>query len=135
MEKKERNSRIAKLYVDNGYDIDRTLAIIETIPELMQTFVNKNLRKSVIGVLNYMQVWKKLPPKEKIVKDTGPTKKELATDFCDLLGIKAADVPTLLNMRKSEISRLIDAIDDLAVEIMADTADDFAAVNLEEETS
>ena len=110
MEKKERNSRIAKLYVDNGYDIDRTLVIIETIPELMQAFNGKNLRKSVIGVLNYMQVWKKLPPKEKIVKDNGPTKKELATDFCSLINIGLADVPTLLNMRKSEISKMISAI-------------------------
>ena len=110
MDKKERNGRVVKIYTDNGKDIDRTVSIIETIPELAKAFNGKNIRRSTMGILQVAKVWEKLPEKPKAPKDNGPTKKELATEFCRKLEIDLADVPTLLNMKKAEIKILIDAI-------------------------
>ena len=107
IDKKERNSRVIKLYTDNGKNIDEVVKIIATIPELAATFHGKNVRKSCIGILNTVAgLWQKLEKPATQKKDE-PTKKEMLAVFCELLGIELSDFPTLLNLRKIEIARLI----------------------------
>ena len=118
MDKKDRNSRVVQIYTDNGKNIDETVKIIEKIPELAKTFAGKNMRRSCIGILGTVPgLWVKLEKPVKKVKDE-PTKKELATIFAGLIDSEISEFPTLLNMKKVEIARLISAVNSVISESM-----------------
>lgn len=110
MEKKERNAKVKKIYIDDAnYNIDETVKIIEKIPELAKEFNGKSIRRSCMGILQSLQVWRKMEKVEK-PKEQELTKKELALIFCEALEINLASIPTFLNLKKVDICLLIEAM-------------------------
>ncbi len=128
-EKKDRNTKVVKIYVDNNHDIDATVKIIESIPELAKTFVNKDMRRSAMGIIQSAGKWKKLEKPAPKKKDEGPTKKELAGIFCNCFDLEVSDVPTLLNMRKVELAILIDAFQVVGLDTYQPTEKEIKEVN------
>lgn len=111
MEKKERNEKVLRIYVDQAnYNIEETVKIIEKIPELAGSFTGKDIRRSCMGILQSMQVWKKLEKPATVKSEKDITKKQLANILCKALEIELVGVPTLLNLKKVEIAFLIDAL-------------------------
>lgn len=111
MEKKDRNKKVLEIYVDQtNYDIVETVKIIEKLPELASQFTGKDIRKSCMGILQSMQVWRKLDRPANVKGKNDLTKKNLVGIFCKALEIEVADVPTLLNLKKVEVARLIIAM-------------------------
>jgi len=111
MDKKERNTKVMQIYVDQtGKNIDQTVKIIEKIPELVKAFNGKDLRRSCMGILQSLQVWETLKKPIKTPKEKEITKKELANILCKNLDINLPSIPSLLNMKKIDIANLIEGL-------------------------
>jgi hypothetical protein len=103
-EKTPFNLELVNLFEELGRDLTATVTCVNDWGiKLTRKQVSGKL--SICGVKNIVP---KTPTKPK--KDTGPTKKELIAQLAEKVGLNPADLLTFNNVKKSELSLLINAI-------------------------
>jgi hypothetical protein len=84
---------------------------LEMLLEKLANEEVKLTRKQVIGKLAIMGEKNIVPKVAKVPKNTGPSKKEMIKNLCDMVNLVPADLLTFNNVKKSELATLIKAID------------------------
>jgi len=86
---------------------------LEILLEVLKSEDINLTRKQVIGKLSFVGCKNIVPKKETVKKpkDDGPSKKELIKELADLVDLQVTDILTFNNVKKSEISGLITAIE------------------------
>lgn len=113
------NTELVKIFNSFNRDLNKTVDYIYNIQEVQGVRGRKPLtRGCIIGKLSYMGEKNIVPAKPaKPKKDTGPTKKDILLDIVDALQCSINDIDTFNNVKKSQLTFLLNEVNTLKADI------------------
>ena len=107
------NSKLVEMFNEFGGCENNALDLI--MDELKEAGIELT-RKQVQGKLSISGVKQIVKQKPKAKKKEGPTKKDLIVAFLRVVGLSIGEVDSLNNMRKADIEKLTEAVNNLLPE-------------------